>query len=670
MVTLSKTRNFPKFEHGQVETTLSVFRAILSFLVFVVMYAPASAAWAEITFNNVSNKVGLTEVGSGKTAGAAWRDFNNDGLPDLWLSNHDSKPGLYVNIDGEQFSNKIDSVWTGNPVLDTHGAAWADYDNDGDPDLFELAGGGSGTGSVANHFYINHKQMLTNKAEEIGLAYARGRGRMPLWLDVDRDGLLDVLAVNVHNPNNEAPTSIFRQIDKNRFVNANSIWGFDGAAPSKWSKILDMIGNATKLEFGMPTYFNGIGFAQLANLKIGSDLELMLFNWPTRTFSMTDNGLEEFSSIDFPKAYTAQDAALEDLNGDGITDFFFASGTKNRSGAERIHSNLVGIRLIQGDTNNLVVSFKVAQSITLDVTPYWFDINSIVLGSKQQPIDTLLQELNPEDPSVQGKPLDPIPGAVQIYYSKKDASWHVSKHGRFKKEVAFTLSSKESIGDFEATGIASAAVPNSIVMLSQADGSYETTEYPAASPAHSVAAGDFDNDGDVDLFVVRTDEIKNLTDVVLVNNGKGVFDKRAVNEGYTKGRGDSATTADFNNDGFLDVYVTNGLWPAPFPSVANGNLYENAGNTNNWLKLDLEGTDSNRDAIGALVMLESENGEQLRVQSGGVHASSQNDRILHFGLGSASRVNTLTILWPNGSTQIEKDIGVNQTLKIIEKKGN
>ena len=109
-------------------------------------------------------------------------------------------------------------------------------------------------------------------------------------------------------------------------------------------------------------------------------------------------------------------------------------------------------------------------------------------------------------------------------------------------------------------------------------------------------------------------------------------------------------SADFNHDGALEIVVNNSHDP---PS-----LLKNLGEHGNWLLLKLEGTKSNRDAIGARVTIRMWRGhpcprlhqQSQEVRSGGAYIS-QSDFRLHFGLGSASSVDLIEIRWPSGLTQ-------------------
>ena len=119
-------------------------------LILLSVFYLVSPAWGQIQFEDVSQQAGITRIG--ESWGNAWGDFDGDGYLDLWATNHRHKPSLYRNNGDGTFTDIIDEVWDANPDADTHGAAWADYDNDGDQDLIVLSGGGGGlSGARANH---------------------------------------------------------------------------------------------------------------------------------------------------------------------------------------------------------------------------------------------------------------------------------------------------------------------------------------------------------------------------------------------------------------------------------------------------------------------------------------------------------------------------------------
>jgi hypothetical protein len=137
------------------------------------------------------------------------------------------------------------------------------------------------------------------------------------------------------------------------------------------------------------------------------------------------------------------------------------------------------------------------------------------------------------------------------------------------------------------------------------------------------------------------------------------------------GVGDSATVADFDGDGFLDLLLANGGSMGRslgLPSDGGGyQLLRNvANNGNHWLMIDLEGTKSNRDGIGAVVHVTAVGVTQVRVQDGGVHHRGQNHARLHFGMARHARADQVTVRWPSGTVQTLQGVDTNQVLRVRE----
>ena len=172
------------------------------------------------------------------------------------------------------------------------------------------------------------------------------------------------------------------------------------------------------------------------------------------------------------------------------------------------------------------------------------------------------------------------------------------------------------------------------------------------------AWGDYDNDGLQDLFIANRLG-KNL---LYHNEGSGSFtlitEISVVQEGR---RSAGCAWVDYDNDGDLDLSVSNGMW-SDFEQSCE--LYRNEGGTNSWIVLNLVGTVSNRSAIGAKVWaqatIDGNDMSQLReVRSG-------NDLRVHFGLGDATTIHSVRIEWPSGTIQKLQNISANQFLTITE----
>ena len=139
------------------------------------------------------------------------------------------------------------------------------------------------------------------------------------------------------------------------------------------------------------------------------------------------------------------------------------------------------------------------------------------------------------------------------------------------------------------------------------------------------------------------------------------------------GRG--LATADFDNDGDLDMVINDNPGDSGDPERARPVLLRNnLGQRRGWLAVELEGTQSNRDAVGALVTIEAGGQKQARLVSAGSGFSSQQSARLYFGLGDLSQVDSLTVRWPRGLVErFEKiggqAIGARQLIRIKEGTG-
>ncbi|MDP6376443.1 MAG: CRTAC1 family protein [Pseudomonadales bacterium] len=176
---------------------------------------------------------------------------------------------------------------------------------------------------------------------------------------------------------------------------------------------------------------------------------------------------------------------------------------------------------------------------------------------------------------------------------------------------------------------------------------------------------DFNGDDLADLWVGNHNRAPNL----YLNLGGGRFEDIIEQVWLADSTADThgAAWADIDNDGFVDLFVSNGSDPTS-PIVESGphQLLCNDGNENRWLEIDLEGTRSNRDAYGAIVTLDMGGRHQTRVAGGGMHRFTQHHERLHSGLGNLKVVPKLTVRWPSGTEQTLENVASNQLLRIKE----
>ncbi|NNE44082.1 MAG: T9SS type A sorting domain-containing protein, partial [Gemmatimonadetes bacterium] len=186
--------------------------------------------------------------------------------------------------------------------------------------------------------------------------------------------------------------------------------------------------------------------------------------------------------------------------------------------------------------------------------------------------------------------------------------------------------------------------------------------------------GDYDNDGDVDLFVPHAPTGTTVPD--LWRNDGGTFvlaDTSTVGDILSALPGPQASEwADYDSDGDLDMFVIN-LRPNPVPIGAprRNRLYRNEGTSNGWLHVSLEGSVSNRSGIGAVIRAYAVIGgqpvQQVREVVGGPTAFEfQRELRAHFGLGDAAVVDSVVVEWPSGAVQRLTGVAVDQSLVVQE----
>jgi hypothetical protein len=175
---------------------------------------------------------------------------------------------------------------------------------------------------------------------------------------------------------------------------------------------------------------------------------------------------------------------------------------------------------------------------------------------------------------------------------------------------------------------------------------------------------DYDNDGDVDIFKTNG-ALKHLygqEDQLFQNEGDGKFRDISLELGDYFNRelvGRGACIGDYDNDGDLDIFIVNLNDHCSF-------LRNNKGNLNNWILIKLTGTSSNRDGIGARIKITYEGKTQIAQKKSTTGYLSHNDPRIHFGLGKAEKIERIDIIWPSGKTQTLENIDINQVLDVKE----
>ena len=207
------------------------------------------------------------------------------------------------------------------------------------------------------------------------------------------------------------------------------------------------------------------------------------------------------------------------------------------------------------------------------------------------------------------------------------------------------------------------------------EGTYADVKWGVGMP-------DLNNDGHLDVFIACGHLIDNVDlfddstrykalNILMENTGQGRFTKRQGGAGTGMNIRESSRGAvfdDLDNDGDIDVVILNAREQ---PSV----LMNETSSPNHWLQVSLEGQTSNRDGVGARVSIVAKGVSQIQEKYSGRGYQSDYGKRLHFGLGMAEEIESLTVQWPSGQRDkflalpVDRHILVregSQTLKVIQ----
>lgn len=175
---------------------------------------------------------------------------------------------------------------------------------------------------------------------------------------------------------------------------------------------------------------------------------------------------------------------------------------------------------------------------------------------------------------------------------------------------------------------------------------------------------DLNNDTHLDIFHVNGMQgdgidirFKDDPSRLFMSNGDGTFTESSLDVGINdRGMGRGLVCFDYDRDGDIDLYIAN-YNQAP-------KLLCNSGNTNNFVNIKLQEKSTNSQALGARIYVTANGIEQMRELRAGNNYVSQNPVEAHFGLGQATRLDSVKIIWPDGQQSQLKDLDINQFITI------
>ena len=551
----------------------SIIGILILFLIATVVQGPLIppvSADTNIQFVDVTQEAGIhwkhVDGRSGQKyfmetlgSGAAFFDYDADGDPDLYFVNGAPLPGyvsqeiptncLYRNNGDGTFTDVTEKAGVGDTGYG-HGCAVGDYNNDGQLDLYV-------TNYGTNRLYRNNGDgTFAEVAESVGVTEPRWSTSCA-FADYDRDGNLDLYVVNY----------IVFDINENPWC------------------------------------------------------------------GLREKGIRAYCE---PDNFIAQSDTLYRNNGDGtFTDVTKTAGIYNTTGK--------GLGVVWGDYNNDgAADIYVAN----DSTENLFYRNN---G------DGTFEEVG----FMVGVALSEN-GAAENGMGTTFGDWN--NDGWFDLTVTNYAQQTNTLYHNDADGF-----------FTDATTTTKTAQRTYPYLGWATAFIDYDNDGYQDLFVANGHLHENLAELgqegtygqrnlLFRNNSNGTFTEISETLGPGMKLTDvsrGATFADYDLDGDIDIVVTNS-------NTAPRLLRNDGGNRKNWLQIRLTATNGSTDAIGARVKITTGTLTQTREVRSGDGYLSQQDLTLHFGIGDSEQVDSIEVQWQTGAKQLIGSVPANQVLSLEE----
>ncbi|MFA0087950.1 hypothetical protein BCU70_09665 [Vibrio sp. 10N.286.49.C2] len=615
-------------------------------------------------FTDMSAEVGLETEVTLKYGGPSIGDINDTGYYDAILNNHNYiAPQVVTNLDG----GAVDVVPMFPNPQDYHGTALGDYTGDGHLDMMLAIGGANGTNPSSYILFKNEGGNFV-QVEGNGGITTPARGRAPRWVDLNNNGLLDLILVNAKTPDYDGPIQLFYENNGDGTFTQKRVAGLEHTLGQR-ALILDYDNDGKQ------------------DLLLFSPVSLWRNNGD---FTFTDVSSERLpaNAIGLDQV---QSAAEVDLNNDGHFDIYLSRGLpeyqlSNKSYDFNPTTKKFDVR-DDGETGKTLIDITTDENATLTLKDLsltyrqYDDGYPIYLGNSKEKKWVYAEGFQESQlhPDMKDAPefLDVQPEDAVGFPEVRDENGIYIGHtggGNWKVEwvrnqnvywaVSFSLENVTSVAtDWEPTN----RNVSDMLLINDGDKFVDATQewnVPTGGNHWGVTFGDFNNSGWNDLFIHRFGFIaERVSDLLLVNNGKGKFETTTTHGAHDvndPGHGDMGQAFDFNRNGQVDILNgsnENGMWY----------LYKNTTvNTGNYLNVDVGYSPfSNIDPLGARVVLETASGTtpSHRVGSRGASFSQSVMNLTHFGLGQTEQVEAATITWRNGESVrfIKPNIG--ETLK-------
>ncbi len=591
-----------------------------------------------------------------------------DGLPLVTFKDISEESGLGTNI--ENWAQHYTDTESFSP-----GVSWGDYDNDGYVDIFITANfNGSDLNSLSKpHLMHNNGDgTFSDTTVEAGLSYD-SQSLSGVWGDYDNDGDLDLyiseFGTGYATRGVTIPQEYLDRMEGNENATEGERWDV-----GRENKLFQNNGDGT---FSDVTQFANVGnpghstVAQWVDYDLDGDLDLYSLNWGVYLGEnhITLDGVVGSAQSETNILYRNNgDGTFSDTTNEAKLWGGKLTGSELPESGTTIRSSIARVDIVSGTSSGGSLMDDSPEGTGMSWAALWFDFN---------------MDLYPDVFIASDFGISPL------YLNNGDGTFtmHTVEAGL---DIPGTGMGVDA-GDYDLDGDLDLCQSNlgpEYIWMRDGD-SYQQVVNTAKLADTGIIAGtrgaiqttwvcewfDYDNDADVDLFLSAgtIDIYISVRDnVMYLNNGdwsegKGNFVDVLDEVGlftHPQEKTQGAAVADFDNDGDLDLLLGNSNQPIRlFENLANEQVPDR-----HWIILDLVGTESNRQGVGAFVQVTGEDGIKqntiLYACSGSFGCS---DERLHFGLGSSEKI-TVKIWWPSGNVDEYTDLKVDRIVTLYENK--
>jgi hypothetical protein len=444
------------------------------------------------------------------------------------------------------------------------------------------------------------------------------------FIELNGDGLIDIFAPPV-----------------NMFIN-NGNGTFSEIIPLQFSPTLAVAGSSS------------------ADLDNDGDNDIIVASVPSRVFFNDGTGSFSDSSLQVPTFvnYGSWGVAISDYNNDRNLDFIFAYADGLLPGS--IPSPCHFYQQQTGAFNPVNISlYPLTDSLNTYTNPYWSDYD----------LDGDMDLFMASGPGT-GTP------QMDLCYKNLKMETGVDSFTTMTTELfatdlqdgsCYNFIDYDNDKDLDLCVTNNSGAPTKLYRNDY--GTYTDISVAFTNTATNMANcwGDYDNDGDLDVILTNRNQVSKY-----YRNDGGSFTYLSM--GFsTETATNGIANGDYDNDGDLDIF-TNGIGNNGSTNSVGLYINDTVAANRNFVNIELVGTTSNRSAIGAIVKLKATiNGApvwQLREVNAQNTMQGQNDLRVHFGLGNASSIDSVNIIWPSGTNEFYTGQQVNSFYRITEGTGS